>query len=172
MVGWTGSGMNLRFVESTVPALKRFLAEAPDARLVVMADSFVPLTELPPERVELVRWTPEAEVRVIQDFDVGLMPLGAGQWSRGKCAFKMLQYMACAVPSVVTPAGMNAQVLAMGELGLAAQSEDEWVEALLELYRHRDRGRALGRTGRAVAESSFSIPVIAPQLARALARHG
>ena len=171
VVGWTGSGMNLRFVESTVPALKRFMAEAPDARLLVMADSFVPLSDLPAERVELVPWTPGTEVAVIQRFDVGLMPLGQGLWSKGKCAFKMLQYMACAVPSVVTPAGMNAQVLALGELGVAASSEDEWVEALLSLYRDRDRARALGRGGRAVAERSFSIPVIAPQLASAMQRY-
>ena len=83
----------------------------------------------------------------------------------------MLQYMACAVPSVVTPAGMNAEVLAMGELGVAAVTEDEWVEALLALYRDRDRARSLGANGRAVAEASFSIPVIAPQLASAMRRY-
>jgi glycosyltransferase involved in cell wall biosynthesis len=83
----------------------------------------------------------------------------------------MLQYLACAVPAVVSPVAMNAQVLAMAEVGLAAATEDEWVEALLTLYRDRDESRRLGRNGRDLAERSFSIPVIAPQLAALMRRY-
>jgi glycosyltransferase involved in cell wall biosynthesis len=152
------------------PAIGRFLAEAPEARLVVVADAFVTLPGIPDDRVDLVRWSPENEATVIQDFDVGLMPLGGGDWAKGKCAFKMLQYLSCAVPAVVSPVGMNAEVLAMADVGLAATTEDEWVEALLTLYRDRDRARALGRAGRDLAERVFSVPVIARQLAATMRR--
>jgi glycosyltransferase involved in cell wall biosynthesis len=118
-----------------------------------------------------VTWSPARETSVLQGFDVGLMPLAGGDWAKGKCAFKMLQYMACAVPAVVSPVGMNAEVLAMGDVGLAATTEDEWVEALLTLYRDRDQAAALGRQGRALAERSFSVPVIAPQLAAVMRRY-
>ena len=111
------------------------------------------------------------ETSVIQGFDVGLMPLRGGDWAKGKCAFKMLQYLACAVPAVVAPVGMSAQVLAMAEVGVAATTEDEWVEALLTLYRDRDRARTLGHNGRELAQRAFSVPVIAPQLAAALRRY-
>jgi len=124
VLGWTGSGTSLRYLHGLVPALRRFLAEAPEAKVVVMSDAFIPLG-LPGDRVELVRWSPSAEATVIQSFDVGLMPLGRGDWAKGKCAFKMLQYMACAVPSVVSPVGMNAEVLAMAEVGLPAADDDE-----------------------------------------------
>jgi glycosyltransferase involved in cell wall biosynthesis len=171
VVGWTGSGSTMRYVRAIAPALARFLSEATDARLVVMADAFVDLPDLPLDRVDLVPWSPVNEAEVVRDFDVGLMPLGRGEWAKGKCAFKMLQYMASGVASVVSPVGMNAEVLAMADVGLAAATEDEWVEALLTLYRDRDRARALGRSGRALAERSFSIPVIAPQLAAAMRRY-
>ncbi len=171
VLGWTGSGSSLRYLRAIAPALGRFLSVVPDARLVVMADLFVDLPGIPSDRVELMPWSPATEVRAIQGFDVGLMPLAGGDWAKGKCAFKMLQYMACAVPAVVSPVGMNTDVLAMAEVGLAATSEDEWVEALLTLYRDRDRARALGRNGRALAERSFSLPVIAAQLATAMRRY-
>jgi glycosyltransferase involved in cell wall biosynthesis len=171
VVGWTGSGSSLRYLHAIAPALARFLAEAPDARLMVMSDVFIELPGIPYDRIDLVSWSPETESTALQGLDVGLMPLGRGDWAKGKCAFKMLQYLACGVPAVVTPVGMNTEVLAMAEVGLAATSEDEWVEALLTLYRDRDRARALGGHGRDLAERSFSLPVIAGQLAAAMRRH-
>jgi glycosyltransferase involved in cell wall biosynthesis len=171
VVGWTGSGSSYRYLLAIAPAIARFLVEAPDARLVVMADTFLALPGIPGHRVDFVPWSPATEATVIQEFDVGLMPLTGGDWAKGKCAFKMLQYLACAVPAVVSPVGMNTEVLAMADVGLAATTEDEWVEALLTMYRDRDRGRALGRNGRNLAESTFSVPVIAPQLAAAMRRY-
>jgi glycosyltransferase involved in cell wall biosynthesis len=99
------------------------------------------------------------------------MPLGRGEWAKGKCAFKMLQYLSCGVPAVVSPVGMNTQVLAMADVGLAADAEDEWVDALLALQRDPGRARALGANGRALMERSFSIPVVAAQLAAAMRRY-
>jgi glycosyltransferase involved in cell wall biosynthesis len=83
----------------------------------------------------------------------------------------MLQYMACAVPSVVSPVGMNTQVLAMGDVGIAASCEDEWVEAMRLLHEDREHARALGCAGREVVERSFSVPVIARQLASVMRRY-
>lgn len=171
VVGWTGSGSSIRYLAAIAGPVGRFLAEAPEARLVVVSDVFVPLPGVPSERVDLVPWSPAAEAAVIGEFDVGLMPLGRGTWAKGKCAFKMLQYLACAVPAVVSPVGMNAQILAMAEVGLAADDDDGWVEALLTLYRDRDRAGTLGRQGRALAERDFSVPVVAAQLAAAMRRY-
>jgi glycosyltransferase involved in cell wall biosynthesis len=171
VLGWTGSGSSLRYLRAIAPAVGRFLAEAPEARVTVMADAFVDLPGIPAERLELVPWTPHTEASAVQGFDVGLMPLSGGDWAKGKCAFKMLQYLACAVPAVVSPVGMNSEVLAMADVGLAARSDDEWVEALLTLYRDRDRAGRLGGNGRALAEQSFSLPVIAAQLGRVMRRY-
>ena len=171
VLGWTGSGLSQRYLRWIAPAIGRFMAEVPEATLVVVADVFVELPEIPADRITLIPWSPAIEATAIQGFDVGLMPLTGGDWAKGKCAFKMLQYLACAVPAVVSPVGMNSEVLAMAEVGLAASSEDEWVEALLALYRDRDKAAALGRSGRELAERTFSVPVIAAQLATAMRRY-
>ena len=165
VVGWTGSATTFGYLEAIAPALGRFLDTVADATLVVMANHFRALPGVAAERVEFVEWSPANEAPVVSGFDVGLMPLPDSDWARGKCAFKMLQYLACGVPAVVSPVGMNAQVLAMGEVGLAASSQDEWVEALVTLARDPERGVALGRGGRELVATSFSVPVVARQLA-------
>ena len=170
VVGWTGTGSSLRYLRRVAGALTRFLDEAPDARVVVMADVSDGLPGIPPDRVDFVPWSPSVEASVLERFDVGLMPLPSGDWAKGKCAFKMLQYMACGVPAVVSPVGMNAQVLAMDDVGIGADAEDEWLDALLALYGDRARARALGQAGRALVERAFAVKVIAPQLAEIMRR--
>ncbi|HMK62338.1 MAG TPA: glycosyltransferase family 4 protein [Acidimicrobiales bacterium] len=170
-VGWTGSAFTLRYLEPVAGALARFLVEAPEATLVVMADFEPRLPEVPAGRVRFVQWHPETEAEVIRRMDVGIMPLYDDDYARGKCAFKMLQYLATAVPAVVSPVGMAAQVLDMGEVGLAAGNEDEWVDALLHLYHSRDKAEALGRNGRQLVERRFSVPVISRQLAACMRRY-
>ncbi len=171
VVGWTGSGSSFRYLRAFAPAVGQFLELVPEARLVVVADAVIDLPGVPVDRVDLVPWSPATEATTIQGFDVGLMPLTGGDWAKGKCAFKMLQYMACAVPAVVSPVGMNSEVLAMADVGLAAASVEEWLEALLSLYHDRDGARSLGRNGRELAERSFSVPVIARQLASTMRRY-
>lgn len=166
VVGWTGSATTFGYLEAIAPALGRFLETVADAKVVVMSNHFRALPGVPAERVEFVEWSPANEAQVVSGFDVGLMPLPDSDWARGKCAFKMLQYLACGVPAVVSPVGMNAQVLAMGDVGLAASSEDQWVEALVTLAHDPGRAVALGRCGRELVVNSFSVPVVAGQLAR------
>jgi glycosyltransferase involved in cell wall biosynthesis len=169
-IGWTGSGSSMRYLQSISPALARVLAEVPAARLVVVSDALVELPGVDRERVDFVAWSPDVEAEALRRMDVGLMPLGRGEWAKGKCAFKMLQYLSCGVPAVVSPVGMNAQVLAMADVGLAAADDDGWVDAVLALHRDPARARTLGANGRTLMERSFSIPVIAAQLASAMRR--
>lgn len=171
VVGWSGSGSTLRYLEGRAGALARFLDAAPDARLLVIADVRPSLPDVPAERVEFVQWRPDLEATVLRQLAVGLMPLPDSDWARGKCAYKILQYLASGVPTVASPVGMSAQVLGMAEVGLAATTDDEWVEALLALYSDRDRAARLGHAGRSLVETHFSLPRIAEQLAACMRRH-
>ena len=89
------------------------LAEVPQSRLRIVSNAPVALPALPADRVEFVQWSEANELPDIQAMDIGIMPLEDSPWARGKCSFKMLQYMACGLPVVVSPVGMNAEVLAM-----------------------------------------------------------
>jgi glycosyltransferase involved in cell wall biosynthesis len=93
-------------------------------------------------------------------------------WARGKCSFKMLQYMACGIPVVVSPVGMNENVLAMGEIGMGATTIDDWVDTLSTLLKDQSLRLKMGQQGRQVVESYFSLDVIAPKLATLLQQIG
>ena len=96
------------------------------------------------------------------------MPLADSVWARGKCSFKMLQYMACGIPVVVSPVGMNEKVLSMGEIGMGATTADEWVDAISCLLTGKSLRLKMGRQGRQIVDSHFSLDVIAPKLAAIL----
>jgi glycosyltransferase involved in cell wall biosynthesis len=168
VIGWIGTSGNLRHLEAIGGALARVLADFPRARLVVVSDGRPGLGALPPERVRHVPWSVEVEARAVAAMDVGLMPLADDPWTRGKCGFKMLQYMACGVPVVVSPVGVNAELLGMDEIGFPASTSDEWADALLALARSPDLRRHCGAAGRRVAVAHFSVPRVAALLAAIL----
>jgi glycosyltransferase involved in cell wall biosynthesis len=165
VIGWSGTSGNLVELERIEPALRTVMARFPKARLRVICNHRPALGTLPADRVEYVPWTPEVEVSALQDLQVGLMPLEDTAWTRGKCAFKMLTYMACAVPVVVSPVGMNADVLAMGQVGFGARTKDEWVDALTTLLAEPGTAQQLGKNGRAVVDANFSVQVLSSRLA-------
>lgn len=164
-VGWTGTSGNFRFLELIETALARFLDETPDARLRIVADRPPSLAAIPAERLEFIQWTPENEAPEVAGFDIGLMPLTDDPWSRGKCSYKMLQYMAAGVPVIVSPVGMNAEVLAMGDCGLPATSGNEWLDALRSLRDDATRRASMGGAGRDIVTHHFDVPVVARRLA-------
>ena len=168
VIGWSGTSSGFPYLRMIEPALARLLKMHPTAIVVVMAERPPHLPSLPSGRVRFMPWSEESEVAAIQSFNVGLMPLVDDAWSRGKCSFKMLTYMACGVPVVVSPVGMNADVLSMGELGYGPRTQDEWVDAIDAVLADAALGRRMGQRGRYVAESHFSCGVIAPRLAELL----
>jgi glycosyltransferase involved in cell wall biosynthesis len=164
-MGWIGTSANFPYLQAIEPALRRALDGNPDLSLSIMADRAPVLASIDPSCWQFQPWSEAAEVGMIQSLDLGLMPLPDDDWTRGKCSFKMLQYMACSVPVVVSPVGMNVEVLAHGESGLAARSADEWTEALLALATAPDLRHRMGMKGRAVVEMHYSVRSAAPKLA-------
>jgi len=82
---------------------------------------------------EYVSWSEETEIKEIQKFDVGIMPLLDNGWERGKCGFKLIQYMACGLPVVGSPVGVNAKIIKHGINGYQAKNTNEWIWALQKL---------------------------------------
>lgn len=165
IIGWTGTSGNFKYLYEIEPALAKVLKACPDVILRIIADTRPTFHSIQKERIDFIRWSPENEVKGIQDMSIGIMPLADSAWARGKCSFKMLQYMACGVPVVVSPVGMNTQVLSLGSVGLGADSQNEWVEVLVGLLGDEKRRVNMGMNGRSIAVKYFSIDIIVPQLA-------
>ncbi|MBK6899710.1 MAG: glycosyltransferase [bacterium] len=123
---------------------------------------------LPPDRVDYEPWRPEGEAAFFQGLDIGLMPLPRNEWTLGKCSYKMLLYLACGVPVVVSPVGMNESVLAQADVGCAADSEARWVDALVALIDDPEGRERRGRNGVALVASHYSVSALSPRLASML----
>jgi glycosyltransferase involved in cell wall biosynthesis len=164
VIGWTGTSSNYPSLYRVEKGLAEFLNDH-DAELVIVSDRAPRFSMIGTERVRYVTWDPEKEIEILGQLDVGLMPLIPDEWSLGKCSFKMLQYMAAGLPVVVSPVGMNRDVLAMGNIGLPAVEPGDWYEALRRLYRDRALAIALGVGGREIVERHFSRGVVSGMLA-------
>jgi glycosyltransferase involved in cell wall biosynthesis len=167
IMGWTGTSGNFPFLYAIEGALIRVFEHCAQAKLLVVADRPPQFKWLPASRIEFECWTPRTEQAAFDRMSIGLMPLADTDWCSGKCSYKMLCYMAAGLPVVVTAAGMNREVLALGEVGLSAVGEREWVDALTALLDNPNLRRNMGAAGRAVVEESFSLKRLAPQYAAA-----
>jgi glycosyltransferase involved in cell wall biosynthesis len=164
-IGWMGTASNLKYLYQIEPALRTSLVHCASARLLVVSDERPQFRSLPLDRVEFRGWTEARELQDLQDMTIGIMPLEDSLWARGKCSFKMLLYMACGIPVVASPVGMNEEIFQLGRAGIPATTESQWVEALIGLLDDREMRRSMGDLGRRVVCENFSTEIIAPRLA-------
>ena len=168
VIGWTGSAGNLRYLYAIEEALNRVLRSRPQAMLAIMSDRRPTFRTLPKDQWRFEPWNEQTEVAAVQGYDIGIMPLADGPWERGKCAFKLLQYLACARPVVASPVGVNADLLQGAAIGHAAGSPEDWTNALIDLIDAPERRSAFGLAGRVLVQAHYDTEVVAGRLATAL----
>jgi glycosyltransferase involved in cell wall biosynthesis len=168
IIGWIGSSGNLPSLLQIEAPLLRVLQRFPKTKLRVVSDACPSFRWLPRERLEYLPWSTEIEVAAIAGMTVGLMPLEDSEWSRGKCSFKMLQYLSAGIPAVVSPVGMNREVAALGSFAALASSDGEWYEQVSAWLADPDAAAEAGRAARGAMQSHFSVKAVAPRLAQLL----
>ena len=158
IIGWIGTPGNLSFFNPIIPDLKAFLkdnSEEVEFRIITSHIQAIP-SELR-EVCNFVKWYPGIEFDELPKWTVGVMPLIDSEWVKGKCSFKMLQYMSAGVPVVVSPFGMNAEVLAKGNIGFGPKSGPEWYQALDVLCNNSTFNYSCGVQARILAEAEYSL---------------
>ncbi len=164
VIGWIGTSGNLKYLYAIEAALAIVLKAYPEIILRIVCDKKPEFSLFDMSRCEYILWSEKCEIENIQGMDIGIMLLENSEWAKGKCSFKMLQYMACGVPVVVSPVGMNVEVLSMGSVGMGAKSDDDWIDSLVELIRNQKLRANMGVVGRQVVSNYFSISKVAPQI--------
>jgi len=163
IVGWIGQRATARML-SPLASLFRELRAGNSARFVAVgidpSDFGLPM--------EGVEWSEQTEVATISGFDVGIMPLIDEPFERGKCGYKLIQYMACGLPVVASPVGVNRQLVEHGVNGFLADTPHEWKSALLTLSQDGELRRRMGRAGREKVEQTYCTGITGPQLAHVL----
>lgn len=160
-IGWIGQPSTARYLKTIAPALVEACRDGA-ARLRLIGSGPV---ELPGVDVELLPWSGESEVALMHTFDVGIMPLPDEPWARGKCGFKLIQYMACGLPVIASPVGVNSEIVEEGKSGFLASSPDEWQQALETLMADAGLRKRMGMHGRSRVEERYCLQVAAPKLA-------
>jgi glycosyltransferase involved in cell wall biosynthesis len=161
-IGWMGSSANLGFLATIEEPLAEFLAQHSDSRLLIVCDRPPSFKKL---AFDFIPWSMENEVSLVNSMDVGLMPLDDSELARGKCGFKMLSYMACGIPVIASPVSVNAEILQQNEVGIAANTSNQWFEALTRLHGDAALGVKMGQAGRKLAEADYSVTTNARLLA-------
>lgn len=153
-IGWTGSHSTLKYLYGIEAVLQRIEREIPSVRIVVIADR-QPALDL--KSLVYLAWNEKTEIADLATFDIGIMPLPDDEWSKGKCGFKILQYLAMGVPAIASPVGVNVDMITNGETGYLCTSPEEWYEALKKLIENKELRRSMGAKGREFVKAQYSV---------------
>lgn len=158
---WIGSPATVHYLEQ----LRAPMVSLAQQRSIEFRVIGAPAPVWPGVSTRTIEWHADTEAQEIAQCDVGVMPLENTPWEQGKCSFKLIQYMACGLPVVASPVGMNVDVLSNGSIGILASTHDEWAKALEWMASHATERSAMGNQGRRRAEERYCLEVTAPLLA-------
>lgn len=153
VIGWTGSHSTLVYLDQLLPVLLE-LEKTHSFDLVVIANQN---PQLPLKNFRFIKWSKETEVDDLAKIDIGVMPLEDNDWAKGKCGFKLIQYLALEIAAVASPVGVNSKLVTNGETGLTAVNEIEWKEKLIQLLADSQLRKKLGKNGRQLVEKKYSV---------------
>jgi glycosyltransferase involved in cell wall biosynthesis len=165
VVGWIGSPTTASYVRGLADIFRQVRDRHPFVLRVSGAGESLDVPGVPTEQPE---WALEREVELFNTCDVGVYPLADDEWSRGKCGFKAIEFMACGVPVVASAVGVNREIIEDGVNGFLASTEAEWIEKLGRLLVDRELRRRFGEAGRRTIEQRYSLRIHAPTLAATL----
>ncbi len=154
-IGWSGSFSTIKHFESSLEALKRVKEKFGDRVYVkVIGDGNYRNDEL---GIVGLPWRKDTEIEDLCEMDIGIMSLPDDDWSKGKCGLKGLQYMALEIPTIMSPVGVNSDIIQDGVNGFLASSKEEWVAKLSLLIEDAELRRKIGVAGRKTVEKDFSV---------------
>ena len=153
VIGWTGSHSTIRYISEIIPVLQEL--ETTHRFVFKVISDIQPEFEL--KSLVFKKWEKDAEIDDLLTFNVGIMPLVNDKWANGKCGFKALQYMALGIPALVSPVGVNSQIVDHGVNGFICATPLEWKSHLLELMNNRSLLRNMGNETRRKIEEKYSV---------------
>ena len=154
-IGWTGSFSTIQYfklLENVLILIKEKYNEK--VYFKVIGDKHYHNELL---GIKGVAWKAENEIIELNEIDIGIMPLVDDEWAMGKCALKCLQYMSLGIPSVISPVGVNKDIIQDGSNGFLANSDEEWVEKLSILIENPELRKTIGQKGLETVETKYSV---------------
>lgn len=155
-LAWIGSQSTRKYIAEIIPSLEIAAQTIPNLQLKIIADF-----ELSSAKLNIIneRWSEKTEALALCKADVGLAPMPGNNWTKGKCALKVLQYMAAGLPVISSPSGANAYVVENGISGYLA-TDNQWITILNQMHKEKVKLESMGELGRRRVQSEFSINVV------------
>jgi glycosyltransferase involved in cell wall biosynthesis len=160
VIGWIGSPATSKFLVS-IKDIIIFLHDSGVARFVAIGADLNIISDLP---IRVIEWSEKIELETLYQFDIGIMQLTDSLFERGKCGYKLIQYMACAKPVVASPVGVNSTIVIHNETGYLASTKDEWLKYLTILCKDVSLRKRFGSEGQIRAEELYSLKANSPKL--------
>lgn len=168
VVGWIGTKSTF---EKHLLSIKDWLLKAQDLYDIEIHIIGITASEVfLGDHVKLVPWAEETEAEALSKIDVGIMPLRNSPWEEGKCAYKIVQYMACGKPVIASDVGINSELCVAGKTGFLADSEGDFLRALKTMIGDEKLRKDMGRRGRALVEEKFNLAVTSAHLTNIIHR--
>jgi glycosyltransferase involved in cell wall biosynthesis len=154
-IGWSGSLTTIKHFDFTIPALEK-LKEKYGNKIYfkVVGDSTYQNVSL---GIKGIGWSRKTELEELSEFDIGIMPLPDDEWTKGKCGLKGLVYMSMEIPTVMSPVGVNMDIIQDGVNGFLASSVDEWVAKISQLIDSPELRIRMGQEGRKIVLQKYSV---------------
>lgn len=153
VIGWTGSHTTAKYLDVLIEPIEK-LSQKYDFDFVVISNEN-PRFKL--NNFRFIKWTKESEIEDLNTIDIGLMPLEDNIWTQGKCAFKILQYMALGKPCIASSVGANKDVIIEGENALFSYSDEEWYAKIETLLINAELRKKLGKTALKTVKEKYSV---------------
>ncbi len=167
VLGWIGSDPNRGDFVGMQPVLD-WLGETYRDKVVLRIIAARTLEMSTSLSIEWIPWSLTGSIPTLQSIDIGLMPLPDTEWNRGKCGFKLIQYMAVGATAVASPTGVNSEIIQDGQTGFLAENEVAWKKALAQLIENKQRRLAMGQSARERIEKEYSVQAVLPDLTTAI----
>lgn len=151
---WIGSKSTLPYVQAFLPALEEAAGRLGNLELLTIADVTVESTKLP---VRHIPWSEAGEAAALAMGDIGIAPTPEDPWAKGKCGFKIIQYMATGLPVIASPVGLNSQIVREGVTGLLPATPGDWPTAIARLAGDVELRRVMGGRGRQVVLEEYNL---------------
>jgi len=155
VIGWIGTYTTSKYLKTLKEVFTKLLDRYKNSVEIRIVGSQGKLFDN--EKIIYKHWILENEIKDLQAFDIGLMPICDDEWTRGKCSFKLIQYLAVGAASVVSPVGMNKEIIVDGKNGFFADTQEEWFQRISQLVENKNLRHAFSQEGRKTIEKYFSL---------------
>lgn len=153
IIGWTGTHTTLHYIEEILPVLQEL--EKTHSFIFRVISNHPPEFEL--ASLDYLPWNKATEITDLATFNIGVMPLNETPWSKGKCGFKALQYMALGIAPVISPVGVNTDIVSDGSNGFLCNTPEEWKTRLIELLTSPSLRQEIGEKAHQKIQSTYSV---------------